>query len=217
MAPRKRSNLLALAVLSLLVERPMHPYEMAAVMRQRGLSSTVKLNFGALYASIETLQQLALIVPVETRREGRHPERTIYAATEAGRAELLDWLRVLIRTPATEYTQFVAGLALIAHLSPAEAVALLEDRLHSLSEKIQEQREETETGKQQGVDRLFLIEDEYRLTQLESESVWIQKLIVEIRDGTLAETSEGALKWKVRRPDLAFQPFEDGGEKESGR
>jgi DNA-binding PadR family transcriptional regulator len=214
MAARKRSNLLALAVLSLLTERPMHPYEMATLMRQRGLASTVKLNFGALYAVIETLHRLALIVPMETRRQGRHPERTIYATTEAGHAEFFDWLRVLIRTPAIEYTQFVAGLALIAHLSPLEAVALLEDRMHSLSEKIQEQHSDLETGRQRGVDRLFLIEDEYRLAQLESERGWIQKLIGEIRDGTLTETSGDILRWKVTRPDLALLPSEDGGEKE---
>lgn len=210
MAPRKRSNVLALVILSLLVERPLHPYEMATVMRQRGLSSTVKLSFGALYANIETLQQLGLIVPVETRREGLHPERTIYAATEAGRAELLDWLRVLIRMPVTEYTQFVAGLALIAHLSPDEAVALLEERLHSLSEKIEMQRSEIETDTQRGVDQIFLIEDDYQLSQMECELAWIHKLIKEIRDGMLAEPFEGRLIWKVRRLDLAFETFEDG-------
>ncbi len=214
MAQHKRSNLLALAVLSLLTERPMHPYEMAAMMRQRGLSSTVKLNFGALYSVIETLHRLAQIVPVETRRDGRHPERTIYTTTEAGRAELVDWLRVLIRTPATEYTQFVAGLALIAHLSPSEAVALLEERMHSLSEKIQEQQSDLEMCRQRGVDRLFLIEDEYRLAQFESECAWVQKLIREIKDGTLTESSDDILRWKVTRPDLAFLPSEDGGEKE---
>jgi DNA-binding PadR family transcriptional regulator len=214
MTSRKRSNLLALAVLSLLTERPMHPYEMAALMRERGLASTVKLNFGALYAVIETLHRLGLIVPMETQRQGRHPERTIYATTEAGRAEFFDWLRVLIRTPAIEYTQFVAGLALIAHLSPIEADALLEDRMHTLSEKIQEQHSDLETGKQRGVDRIFLIEDEYRLAQLESEREWIQKLIEEIRDGTLTETTDDILRWKVTRPDLAFPPSEDGDEKE---
>ena len=214
MAPRKRSILLALAVLSLLNERPMHPYEMAALMRERDLASTVKLNFGALYAVIESLQRLALIVPMETQRQGRHPERTIYATTGAGRAEFFDWLRVLISTPAIEYTQFVAGLALIAHLSPTEAVSLLEDRMHSLSEKIQEQHSELETGKQQVVDRIFLIEDEYRLAQLECERGWIQKLIEEIRDGTLTETSDDILRWKVTRPDLALLPSENGGENE---
>ncbi len=214
MAQHKRSNLLALAVLSLLTERPMHPYEMAAMMRQRGLSSTVKLNFGSLYSVIGTLHQSALIVPVETRREGRHPERTIYTTTEAGRAELFDWLRVLLRTPATEYTQFVAGLALIAHLSPPEAVALLQDRMHALSEKIGALRSELETCRQRGVDRLFLIEDEYRLAQLESESAWVEKLLGDIKDGTLTETSDDLVRWKVTRPDLAFLPTEDDSEKE---
>ena len=214
MAPRKRSNLLALAVLSLLTERPMHPYEMAALMRERGLATTVKLNFGALYSVIETLHHVGMIVPMETQRQGRHPERTIYANSEAGRAEFFDWLRDLISTPAIEYTQFVAGLALIAHLSPIEAVALLEDRIHTLSEKIQEQHSELEIGKQRGVDRIFLIEDEYRLAQLESERGWIQKLIGEIKDGTLTETSDDILRWRVTRPDLAFLPSEDGGEKE---
>jgi DNA-binding PadR family transcriptional regulator len=213
MAQHKRSNLLALAVLSLLTERPMHPYEMAAMMRQRGLSSTVKLNFGALYSVIGTLHQSALIVPLETRREGRHPERTIYAITEAGRAELLDWLRILLRTPATEYTRFVAGLAHIAHLSPLEAVALLQDRLHSLSEEIEAQRSETETAKQRGVDRIFLIEDEYQLAQLESERAWVEKFIRDIQDGTLTETRDDLLRWKVTRPDLAFLS-EDDGERE---
>jgi DNA-binding PadR family transcriptional regulator len=214
MAPHKRSNLLALAVLSLLTERPLYPYQLAAVIRQRGLTSTVKLNYGALYAVIDTLHRLALIVPVETRREGRHPERTIYTATEAGRAELVDWLRVLIRTSATEYTQFVAGLALIAHLSPLEAVALLEDRMHALSEQIEAQRSELETCTQRGVDRLFLIEEEYRLAQQISERAWVEKLIGEIKDGTLTETPDDILRWKVTRPDLAFPPSEEGGEKE---
>ena len=215
MAPRKRSNLLALAVLSLLTERPMHPYEMSLVMRQRGLSSTIKLNFGALYSTIETLRQLALIVPMETQREGRHPERTIYTTTEAGRAELFDWLAVLIRTPATEYMQFAAGLALIAHFSPQRARVLLEERIHALSEQIDEQHAALQACRQQGVDRLFLIEDDYRLTQLESERAWVEKLLEEIKDGTLTEPSDGILGWKITRPDLAFQPSEEGDEKES--
>ena len=217
MAPRKRSNLLALVVLSLLTERPLHPYEMAAVIRQRGLSSTVKLNYGALYSVIETLHRLALIVPVETQREGRHPERTIYTTTQAGQAELLDWLESLIRTPAAEYTQFAAGLALIVHLSPTEAIARLEDRLRALSEQMQEQQSDMEMCRQQGVDQLFLIEDEYRLAQLASEEAWVKQLIGKLKDETLTESADGVLSWKVARPELAFRATQEGSEKETGR
>lgn len=210
----KRSNLLALVVLSLLLERPLHPYELAAVIRQRGLSSTVKLNFGALYSVVETLHRLTLITPLETQRQGRHPERTIYTISETGRTEFFDWLRVLLRTPVTEYTQFVAGLALIAHLSPPDAVALLQDRLHALASQIEEQHSHLETCQQRGVDRLFLIEDEYRLAQHISERAWVEKLIGDIEDGTLTEMRDGILGWKVTRPDLALLPFEEESEQE---
>lgn len=44
MARYSRSNLLALAVLICLLERPMHSYEMATVMRPRGNEESIKLN-----------------------------------------------------------------------------------------------------------------------------------------------------------------------------
>ena len=115
---RSGSNLLALAVLALLAERPTHPYEMDFLMRARGLEHSIKLNRGSLYTIVETLQRDGLIVPQETQREGRRPERTVYALTEAGRAKFGGWHRELMSTPATEYTQFAAALCFIAHFPP---------------------------------------------------------------------------------------------------
>jgi DNA-binding PadR family transcriptional regulator len=208
MAKRKISNLLALAILSLLTERPMHPYEISAVMRQRELSEVIKLNFGSLYSVIEVLQREGLIVPLETQRDGRYPERTVYVTTEAGRAELIDWLRSLLRTPVTEYTQFAAALAFLGNLSPTETATLLEEHSQHLQELISRARSVLERGRQLGVDDLFLIEDKYALTQLEAKFTFVQQLIQEIKDGTLTETIEGVLKWKIRRPDLALLPEE---------
>ncbi|GLV55266.1 PadR family transcriptional regulator [Dictyobacter sp. S3.2.2.5] len=204
MARRKVSNLLALAVLSLLTERPMHPYEMSAVMRQRELSSVIKLNQSSLYAVIDALQREQWIMPVETQREGRYPERTIYTTTEAGRAELADWLRSLIRQPATEYTQFAAGLAFLGNLPPDEVVTLLQEYLQHLQPEIDQAKSNLERGSQLGVDRLFLVEDRYALTLLETRSTFVQQLIQEIHDGTLTEIRDGHLQWKIQRQDLAL-------------
>src|SRR5215471_121095 len=99
MSKRKVSNPLALAVLSLLTERPMHPYEMLGDMRQRELTNVIKVSQSSLYSVIEALQREGLIVPEATQREGRYPERTIYATTGTGRVELKEWLRMLIRQP----------------------------------------------------------------------------------------------------------------------
>jgi DNA-binding PadR family transcriptional regulator len=209
MAKRNVSNLLGLAVLSLLTERPMHPYEMSAIMRQRDVSSAIKLNQSSLYSVIEALQREEWIVLVETQREGRYPERTIYTITEAGRAEFADWLRSLIQRAPTEYTQFAAGLTFLGHLSPAEAATLLQEHAHSLQEQIRSSRSLIEKTRQLGVDRLFLVEDAYTLTLLEAKLAFVQQLIQEINDGTLTETRDDKRIWKITRPELALLESEE--------
>src|SRR5512142_2977137 len=116
MAVRRPSNPLALAVLVLLYERPMHPYEMASTLRERAKHESIKLNYGSLYTVVDALVRDALIEAIETVREGRRPERTIYDITEAGKVMMIDWFSDLIRLPAKEFTQFEAGLSLIGAL-----------------------------------------------------------------------------------------------------
>jgi len=65
-----------------------------------------------------------------------------------------------------------------------------------------------------GLDRLFLVEDEYALVLQEAELAWVQRLIREIHDGTLAETKDGRLGWKILRPDLAFTDGEVEGKEQ---
>ena len=60
MPARSRSNPLALAVLTCLFERPMHPYEMAQTMRSRAKHESVKLNYGSLYGVVEGLEKRGL-------------------------------------------------------------------------------------------------------------------------------------------------------------
>ena len=52
---RKVSNLLALSLLNLLMQRPMYPYEMAATLRHRGKDEAIKINWGSLYTIVRNL------------------------------------------------------------------------------------------------------------------------------------------------------------------
>ena len=92
MTRRRVSNPLALAVLSCLNERPMHPYEISTTLRSRGKEQSIKLNYGSLYAVVDALQKHGLIAARETSREGRRPERTVYEISESGVTEFEDWL-----------------------------------------------------------------------------------------------------------------------------
>ena len=199
---RKVSNPLALAVMALLYERAMHPYEMVSVMRERGKHESVRLRYSSLYSVVEALQREGLIQPLETVREGRRPERTIYGLTEAGRVEFLGWLRELLREPVKEYTQFAAGLSFLAALSPDEAATLMEERVRRLEEEVGEMRSLLDTAMEQGLPRLFLVESEHELVLREAELAWVRGLAGEIRDGTLG----GMGRWE------AFHAGEKAGE-----
>lgn len=197
MPKQKRRNMLGLAILSLLQERPMHPYEVGATMRQRRLADTIKLNTGSLYAVIESLLKDKLIQPMGTEREGRHPERTIYEPTEKGKEELLDWLRSLLRTPVKEYTQFAAGLSFLAHLTPREAVELLEERAETLVKQVKDAQSSIEAVLNMGLDRLFIFEQEYSLVLLEAELNWLHQLIKAIESEGITKQMGDERTWIV--------------------
>jgi DNA-binding PadR family transcriptional regulator len=193
---RKVSNPLALAVMALLYERPMHPYEMVSVMRERGKHESVRLRYSSLYSVVEALEREGLILALETVREGRRPERTIYGLTEAGRVEFLGWLRELLREPVKEYTQFAAGLTFLPALPPEEAAALLEVRVRLLEGEIGEMRSRLDTAVEAGLPRLFLVEAEHEVVLREAELRWVREFVREIEDGTLG----GIARWEAFHP-----------------
>jgi DNA-binding PadR family transcriptional regulator len=185
---RKVANPLALAVLGVLLERPMHPYEIGFTLRHRHKEDSIRLNYGSLYTVVDALQREGLIRAKETIREGRRPERTVYALTDAGQEEFYDWLRELLRLPVKEFPQFLAGLAQVAALLPPDAAAVLRERAARLEGEIQRRRSLWEVLLHENrLPRAVLIEDEYQLAMLQAELDWVR--------GIVAELDSGALSW----------------------
>ena len=129
---RKVGNLLALVVLATLSEQPTHPYDLAGLLRARGKEQYFTIKWGSLYTVVQNLEKHGFVEATESVREGRRPERTIYAVTEAGRAELVDWLTELITEPERENTRFQAALSVIGVLGPDDVIELLHQRVASL-------------------------------------------------------------------------------------
>jgi DNA-binding PadR family transcriptional regulator len=192
MAPNNRSNPLALAVLSCLYERPMHPYEVAQTLRHRAKHESIKLNYGSLYNVVEGLEKRGFIRVTETVREGRRPERTIYEITETGSREFIDWLSALITTPVKEYLQFEAALSLLPALPPGEATALLSERINGLEHRLNFSKLTMDNMRKAGLPRLFGVENEYVEALMQAELDYVRNLVKEIEGGTL----EGLEMWR---------------------
>jgi len=181
-AKRKVDNLLALAVLATVSERPMHRYEMASLMKARGKEEDMGIKWGSLYTVVENLEKHGLVETIGSTRQGARPERTIYRITAAGRQELLEWTRELIGDVAAENPRFAAGLSVWMLLSPDEVTALLRKRLEKLEASLKSRRAAlAEAGAE--IPRLFLAETEYGLAMTKAEAAWVRALIDELRAG----------------------------------
>jgi DNA-binding PadR family transcriptional regulator len=189
---RRRGNPLALAVLACLAERPMHPYEMAATMRTRGQDVSIRLNYGSLYGVVETLLKKGLIEEQEVVRTGRRPERTVYRITDDGLTEVDDWLSELLGTCAKEFPQFEAGLSLIGVLPPARVVALLDQRVVALQERLSELDAILVATTGNGVPRLFVVEMDYERALVEADCAFTEQLARDIE----SERLDGVEFWK---------------------
>ncbi len=209
MASRNRSNPLALAVLICLYERPMHPYEVATTLRQRNKHESVRLNYGSLYAVVASLERRGLITPLETAREGRLPERTVYELTDVGRVETHDWLTDLIATPVKEYPSFEAALSFLPALPPGDVIGLLRERALRLETEIAQAQASEDVAEKMGLPRLFSIEGQFRRVLLETELDFARRLASDIESGAL----DGVDWWQaIHRgggDPLQLPPFTD--------
>jgi DNA-binding PadR family transcriptional regulator len=177
-------TLWALTVLCLLREAPMHPYEMQRLIRQRKKDDFLELKRGSLYNNIERLQRDGLIEPVETTREGRRPERTVYRLTREGQRELVIWLRALLAKPAQGSSQFVAAMSFLGHLRPKDAIEQLSGRASLLKAEIKSlDMALKELIPRLG--RLLVLEAEYERAMKQAELTWVRSLIEDLRRGDL--------------------------------
>jgi DNA-binding PadR family transcriptional regulator len=186
---------LGLSILQLLDERPMHPYELASTMRARHLDEFIRLNFGSLYHTVDSLEANGWIIPAEREREGGRPERTVYRLTKTGRDVLVRVVSDILAHPRREYPEFAVGLMFMHHLGAEVAASHLASRSVALQATIEKLTGIMAEVRGSGVTRLALIELEHKIAMLEAERNWVRNLEREIK--------RGKLEWRVGSdPDL---------------
>ncbi len=181
-----RRSPLALVLLVLLAEEPMHPYRMRELIKERHKDSVANVaQRNSVYQTVERLERVGLIrVRTVLRDEGR-PERTVYELTPDGSRAMVTWLASMLSEPVNEFPEFPAALASVLILTPADVATCLTARIGALERDIA-----ATTAEMAGVPRVFLLEDEYRLTVARAEADWLRTVVTDLRDGTLIWTHE---------------------------
>lgn len=191
-------NLWSLTVLCLLRVRPMHPYEMQRLIREWHKDDFLDLKRGSLYHAIDRLRKETLIEAVETTREGRRPERTVYRLTDKGGQAVLDWLRDMLARPTKETSQFFAALSFLPVLHPDSVLEQMRQRVAQLGTDIAGLEAVLATMVPR-IGRLVLVEVEYALAMKKAELGWVRSLMEDLQAGKLRWDPE-ALRTPVSPP-----------------
>ena len=182
-APRR--SVLAMAVLSMLSEEPMHPYRMQQLIKERHKGDVVNVTQrNSIYQTIDRLLRDDLVEVASTAREANRPERTTYRVTDTGRATLRQWLDAMLSTPAREYPEFPAALSFLPSLSRRDAVAALTTRISRLEQRLAALDDELTQGSTFLL-RLFLVESEYQRQVVAAELDYVRSLVEDLRAGRI--------------------------------
>lgn len=176
---KRPANALSLAVLTLLLEKPMHPYEMSTTLRHRKKEESIRLNYGSLYAVVESLRKKELITARAAVREGNRPERTVYELTATGATAIRDWLSEMLCDPSPQFTDFEAALSLLGAIPPEDALTMLRLRLQALR-IASNQYDGLRQHIPEAFPALFLVEGDYSEALRLAEIAFVEKLVADL-------------------------------------
>ncbi|RSN57836.1 MULTISPECIES: PadR family transcriptional regulator [Actinomadura] len=184
----------ALTVLRMLCDGPMHPYEMQQRIRTCHYDEAVKITPGSLYHTVDRLAAAGLIEPLETSREGRRPERTVYAVTSAGRDAARNRLADLFARPAQEFPALGTALAFANLLPPAEVARLLRARTVALEALLAANQTAYDALRKNGIERYKLLDHELTSTRLRGELDHVLALADDLESGRMTWTDSDATR-----------------------
>lgn len=191
-----RRSPLALAILGLLENGPMHPYGIQRLIKRWGKDKVVNVDQRAsLYRMIDRLLEAGLITAGETDRDERYPERTTYHLTDAGRAATQQWLTEIVSTPRNEFPEFPAALSFLMLETPKAAQTMLEQRRDQLIKRVAELDAEL-AMEIEGLEipRIAMVEIEYLRAITDAELRWVTSILDELRDGSFTWDREELLR-----------------------
>lgn len=176
---------LAVVVLGLLVERPMHPYEMVQTAVARREDRLANIRAGSMYHAVGRLEAQGLIAVEGVLRAGNRPERTVYAITDDGRSAYHAAVRTMLVSPSTEYPQLYMALALAHDLPRDEAVQLIDERIAAMRAEYDELSQTASEATEAGVPEMFFLDGGCRLATLRSQIDWLADLSERLRNRTM--------------------------------
>lgn len=181
-----------LAILGLLMEKDMHPYEMRSIMKDRFLDRNAKMQIGSLYYAVERLAEQNFIKAVEVIKSSNRPDKTVYRITEPGKMQFEKLLLEMFAEIEPVYNPLYTALAFAWKADQVKIAEVLRTRVLEAEHQVNflyEVYSEHVGIVPRSVLHLMAGNYEHAKTELR----WLKKLYEDAATGRLSETDDSSI------------------------
>lgn len=133
-----------LVILSLILEQPMHGYQIEQEINQRNMRTWTDLSTSSIYYILQRLEEKGFIERSQDQRHGAGVPRKVYRITPAGKSQWQESTLQALAQPKITYTNFLMGLHNLWGIPAEEALVAVRTYRDWLSGDLQRQRDELE-------------------------------------------------------------------------
>ncbi|WP_138494251.1 PadR family transcriptional regulator [Paenibacillus pinistramenti] len=177
-----------LAILGLLMEKDMHPYEIRTIMKDRSLDQNTKIQIGSLYYAVEQLCKQGLIEAVEVIKSENRPDKTVYHITDKGKACFDNMLLSMLEEIEPIHTPIKMALSFAWKGDQSKMADVLKNRVQEAEHQVNylyEVYTEHIGVVPRSVLHLMAANYEHAKTELK----WVKRLYQDAKDGRLGDRS----------------------------
>jgi len=181
--PKTKTNLgdAELVLLSLLMESPMHGYQIEQTIEERGMREWTPIGFSSIYYMLEKMKGSGWLTSTLAPASGKGPARQVYQITSAGRKIWKDAALSVLKNPQRAYGDFILGLANLAFLQADEVIIAVNHYHKHLLERLA--RVKSKLGSYGAtlpweVAQLF----NYSVAQISAELAWVENFLHQLSE-----------------------------------
>jgi len=166
-----------LLVLGLLMDRPMHGYEISQYVKAEGVTIWFNISTAAIYYSLNKLRRRGLVS--ETRTRGGGAEKSVYYLSDKGRREFFAGMEMVLASEEPIYFEYDLGIFLLNKVPQERALVLLKERLDFLQRRCDALDEALELKRDAGEPlRVAILEHAAACARMEAG--WLASIILQL-------------------------------------
>jgi DNA-binding PadR family transcriptional regulator len=199
-----------LLVLGLLLDRPMHGYELYQQIQAEDIDAWFNISMAGIYYSLGKLRDQGLVAE-SPQRGGRSTRKSIYRMTEEGREAFFAAMESQAASQDKTYLNYDLVVYLLNRLPVERAIDLLERRQAFLANEEQQLQKAMDAEQEQGSSPLKLAILDHQRRFLQMERGWLSDVIRDAQrsPGTASDLATSHRRLMLLKGDLRHYHLPD--------